>query len=267
MRARRPSALIRACLALSAALTLAAPSAARADLFGLWVKPKFDYLSGTGEVFKRFEGSPAYGAELGLELLGISLWADYEQMQKEQFWATVNLGVDFDFDLPADLTLTVGAYGGAVFFGFPPSDEASQSDLEANSGRIQSVLTQAGLSYNTFKTKYEELQKQETAISNTAFGLNARLRGSLEYNITQFISVGAQVGAGWHLVMSGEQAAADVKSRAVDGFVASQSASIPAQKATQLKQELKDALGAEEANPDDLKGVNYSVGAFINFHL
>jgi hypothetical protein len=219
-------------------------------------------------VFKRFEGSPAFGVEGGLELLGLSLWADYEQMSNEQFWATVNLGLDLSLDV-SDVTLSVGAYGGGVFFGFPPSATTSASALDANSAPIQQALEAAGLtnSYGAFKAKYEELQRQEESISNTAFGLNARLRGALEYNLNSFISVGAQVGAGWHFVLSGEQAAADVKARAVDGFVSSQGAAVPAQYAEQLKRELKRALGAEEADVKDLKGVNYSAGAFVSFHL
>ena len=44
--------------------------AAHADIFGLWVKGKSDFVSGTGEIFKRFEGQPAHGFEAGIELLG-----------------------------------------------------------------------------------------------------------------------------------------------------------------------------------------------------
>ena len=260
--------LLSAALALGAALTLAAPKEARADLFGLWVKPKFDYLSGTGDVFKRFEGSPAGGIEAGIELLGLSLWGDYEAMKNEQYWATVNLGIDFALDV-SDFTLTLGAYGGGVFFGFPPNEDA-QGALDDNSAQISAVFMNAGLpdsAYTSFQSKYKEIQDSDAAISNMAFGLNARLRGSLEYNITDFISVGAQFSAGWHVVMSGEAASADVKSRAVDAFVKTQGAAIHETYKAQLTQELKDALGAEEVNTDDLKGVNYSLGAFVNFHI
>ena len=260
--------LLSAALALGAALTLAAPKEARADLFGLWVKPKFDYLSGTGDVFKRFEGSPAGGIEAGIELLGLSLWGDYEAMKNEQYWATVNLGIDFALDV-SDFTLTLGAYGGGVFFGFPPNEDA-QGALDDNSAQISAVFMNAGLpdsAYTSFQSKYKEIQDSDAAVSNMAFGLNARLRGSLEYNITDFISVGAQFSAGWHVVMSGEAASADVKSRAVDAFVKTQGAAIPETYKAQLTQELKDALGAEEVNTDDLKGVNYSLGAFVNFHI
>ena len=90
-------------LALSNLLT---PQVAHADFIGLWLKPKVNYIEGTGEVFKRFEGLPGYGLEAGVELLGLSLWGDYQMMGNEQFWASGNLGIDFSFG--SDLKLTLG---------------------------------------------------------------------------------------------------------------------------------------------------------------
>ena len=65
---------------LSLLFAVILPSTAYADVFGFWIKPKMDFVSGTGEVFKRFEGQPAGGLEVGLELLGLSFWGDAEFM-------------------------------------------------------------------------------------------------------------------------------------------------------------------------------------------
>ena len=90
---------------------------AHADLLGAWIKPKFDFVSGTGEVFKRFEGLPAGGIEAGVEILGISLWGDMEWMANSQYLGSLNLGIDFDFG--DEIKFTLGGYGGVIFFGFP----------------------------------------------------------------------------------------------------------------------------------------------------
>ena len=63
------------------------------------------------------------------------------------------------------------------------------------------------------------------------------------------------------LGMSGEAAASDIKSRAIDEIAKEQD--LP-DEATTL---IKDAAGAEEVNVEDLKGLNYSAGVFINFRF
>ena len=240
------------------------PSTAYADIFSLWVKPKVDFVSGTGEIFKRFEGQPAVGLEAGFEFLGLSFWGDAEWMNESQYWASGNVGIDFSFG--DTLELTLGAYGGVVFFGFPKDGEQDSNGIDAGQQqRISDILDGIPgmpVSYNDFEDKYNEYFGDEDKIANTAFGLNGRLRLSLEYNILPLLSIGVQASSGYHYIMTGEEAASGTKSLAVDSFVSTQP--IPDGTKTELKTELKDILGAEEVNVDDLKGVNYSAGAFIN---
>ena len=236
--------------------------AAHADIFGLWVKGKSDFVSGTGEIFKRFEGQPAHGIEAGIELLGLSFWGDAEFMSESQYWASGNIGIDFS--LGDELELTFGAYGGLVFFGFPDSG-ADRSSTVSSSQRqdIESLLSPYnGISYNDFETKYNEVFGDEDQIADTAFGVNGRLRLQIEYHILPALSLGIQGSSGYHYIISGEEAASGAKSKAVDGFVSSQP--IPDASKAELKKGLKSALGAEDVNLNDLKGVNYSLGAFVN---
>lgn len=237
-------------------------SAAHADVFGLWVKPKFDFVSGTGEVFKRFGGQPAGGLEVGVELLGISFWGDAEFMSESQYWASGNVGIDFSFGEEVELTL--GAYAGLIFFGFPDTGDNDEGQISnAQQMRISEILEPLGASYSDFESKYNEVFGEEEKLANTAFGLNGRLRLSVEYHILSALSIGVQGSSGYHYVISGEEAAGGTKSVAIDGFVNTQL--IPDEQVkAELKNELKTALGAEEVDLDDLKGVNYSVGAFIN---
>ena len=242
----------------------AIPTPAHADLFGLWVKPKFDFVSGTGEVFKRFEGQPAGGIELGLELLGLSLWGDIEYMSESQYWASGNLGFDFSFG--EDLELTFGAYGGVVFFGFPDTGNSNESNIDpSKQGEIDDILKPFGVTYQEFESKYNEYFGDEDKLANTAFGLNGRLRLSIEYHLAPAFSIGVQGSSGYHYIVTGEEAAGNAKSLAIDGFV--ESYPVPdagASVKTQVKAQLKDLLGAEDVNLKDLQGVNYSAGAFIN---
>jgi hypothetical protein len=52
-------------------------TSAHADLFNAWLKPKVEFVNGTGEVFERFKGSPGGGVEAGVKLLGLTLWGDF----------------------------------------------------------------------------------------------------------------------------------------------------------------------------------------------
>jgi hypothetical protein len=72
-------------LALTLILISSFSTPSHADLFGIWFKPKVSLVSGGGDVFQRFDGSPAGGAEAGLTLLGMSLWGDIEFMSSEQY--------------------------------------------------------------------------------------------------------------------------------------------------------------------------------------
>ena len=238
-----------------------APQHAHADLFGVWVKPKVDYINGSGDVFKRFEGSPAFGLEAGVELLSISLWGDYEKVGAEQYWASANLGYDLDLELIDDLTFMAGAYVGVIWFGFPPSEASMQTDVESAVKGIGLTETQV----TEFLKTYETFQSAEESTANMAYGANARVRLSLEYEVLPFISLGLEGLMGWHVVLSGEEAAAGFKSQAIESFVSDNEDKLPdGVTAPQLEGQLKEKLGAEDIDTANLKGVHYTMGAFVS---
>jgi len=234
------------------------PQHAHADLFGVWVKPKVDYINGSGDVFKRFEGSPAFGLEAGVELLSISLWGDYEKVGAEQYWASANLGYDLDLDLKVidGLTLRAGAYVGVIWFGFPPSEAGMQTNVESTVKDLGLTETQA----REFLETYNTFQSAEESTANMAYGANARARLSLEYEVVPFISLGLEGLMGWHVVLSGEEAAAGFKSQAIESFVSDNEDKLP----DGVEGQLKEKLGAEDIDTANLKGVHYTMGAFVS---
>jgi len=232
---------------------------AHADLFGVWLKPKFDFVSGTGEVFKRFEGQPAGGVEAGVELLGISLWGDMEWMANSQYLGSVNLG--YDFSIGKKIKFTLGGYGGIIFFGFP-SNEESSSISDEQRAQIMGLLSPVGVSYDVFEDAYQDNFGALDQVSDKAAGVNFRARASLEYQLMPLVSVGVQGGAGYHFLISGEEFANSAKSLAVDAFIEGQPLDDSMKDA--VSDELKSALGADDSSTSDFTGVNYSVGAFVN---
>lgn len=233
---------------------------AHADMFALWLKPKVDFIGGTGEVFKRFEGSPAGGIEAGLTFFGISLWGDFEYMGDSQSLGSVNLGYDLSFG--KKLKFTAGAYGGVIFFNFPPAEKGSPISA-AQRDELTALLNPVGLSYDEFEMDYQEQINSLNPISDMAVGVNGRLRLSLEYKIMKFFSVGMQGSYGYHFIVSGDDFSDSATSLAIDGALATQSFNDAAKE--EVSKKLKEALGAEVSNLDDLAGSNYSVGAFVNF--
>lgn len=243
-------------------IQLSQPKDAQADLFSLWLKPKVDYINGSGEVFKRIEGSAGFGIEAGLELLSISIWADYQKVGDEQYWASGNLGYDFDLEIVDGLTFMIGGYLGLIWFGFPPSDASnSDQDLKANLMSIDGLDAQQ---ISEFIKTYEKFQSAEESTANMAYGANARVRLSLEYEVIPFVSLGVEGLMGWHAVISGEEAAAGFKAKAIKSFIDDQKDKIPAGNRTTLENELKSKLGAEDIDTNDLKGIHYTAGAFLS---
>jgi hypothetical protein len=182
-------------------------------------------------------------------------------MGNEQFWASGNVGIDFSFG--SDIELTVGGYGGLVWFGFP-TQESSNNGLMFNSDE-EELLSMAGVNLNDLTSQYQEFVSVEEKIANSVFGLVGRARLSLEYHIIPLISVGVQGTAGYHFVLSGEQAASSAKGTAIEKVLADQIDDTDLRK--EIEPIVKNAAGLgsdDEVNLEDLKGVNYSAGLFLN---
>ena len=241
-----------------AAIGVLAPQA-HADLFGIWLKPKVDFVSGTGEVFERFEGQPAGGIEAGVQLLGISIWGDMEWMANSQYLGSLNLGYDLSFG--DEIKFTIGGYGGVIFFGFPSNNESSSISAEQRA-QIEGLLSPVGVSYDVFEDAYQENFGALDQISDKAAGLNLRARASVEYKLLPLLSVGVQGSVARHVLISGEEFSNSAKSLAVDAFVEGQA--LDDTMKADVSSGLKSALGAEDSGSGDYAGVNYSVGAFVN---
>ena len=132
-------------------------------------------------------------------------------------------------------------------------DKAADDNIKSSSGLILD---------DDFESTYNDYFGDEDKLADTAFGINGRIRLSLEYQLISALSIGVQGSSGYHYIITGEEAASSTKSVAIDGFIASYP--IPDAAQAELKKELKEILGAEEVDVNDLKGVNYSVGAFLN---
>ena len=76
-------------------------------------------------------------------------------MGNEQFWASGNLGIDFSFG--SDIELTVGAYGGVVWFGMPKQESSSALMF---SPEDEALVSMAGVDINDFTSQYENVLRK-----------------------------------------------------------------------------------------------------------
>lgn len=241
--------------ALAAAI-LCTPALASADILTLWVAGKGDYVSGTGDVYKTFEGSFGGGVEAGIEVLGIDLWADFLAMGNNQFLSSVNLGFDLTFG--DDVRVTVGGYTGPMFFFFP-ENEAESLTFTADQ---REQLAQAGVNVDRIESEYNKIVDDESELSKLAAGWNI-LRGQfeLEFKLAPVLYIGFGADVGYHYIISGEDVAAGAKNGVIDDLVKQENL----EKA--VEDLLREAVGARDVDEDELNGVNYNVGAFIKLEL
>ncbi len=244
--------------ALVAALA-AAPGVARADLLTFWAEGKADWIGGSGDVFTKFDSSFGYGAAMGVEVVGIDLWGEALAMGSDQALFTVNAGIDLSFG--DDTRFNIGLYTGPMFFVFP---EQGAQTLSFDS-TTRSALESAGISssdIDKIETKYNALADEEGQLDRLAVGWNvARLHTSVEYKLAPLLFVGVEGMAGYHFILTGEDAANDAKSGYVDQ-VARERSLAPEQVTL-----VKDAVGAEEVDADNLNGFNYQAGIFLKLEL
>ncbi len=243
-----------------------APSTAAADIIGVYVAGKSDYLHGTGDVFTNFEADMGYGVEAGIEILGVELWGEALFMGADQYLMTANLG--FGIELGGDLRITAGAYTGPMFFKFAPQE----SDSLQIPDDVRTVLTVVGVSPSELESKYnEEFAAQEDSITDLAVGWNV-LRGRvlIEKSLLPFLTIGIGGHAGYHFILSGEAAVAGARDAAIDALYEDLDkqhmlSDYPGGKSIPAK--LKEAAGAKPIDQDNLDGLNYNVGAFLKLKL
>jgi opacity protein-like surface antigen len=250
-------------LSLAAAL---APSTAAADIIGVYVAGKGDYVHGTGDVFTNFQADMGYGVEAGIEILGLEIWGEALFMGADQYLMTANLG--FGIELGGDIRITAGAYTGPMFFKFAPQ-EAEGLQIPDD---VRNILDTAGVSATELESDYnKEFAAQEKSITGGAVGWNV-LRGRLliEKSLLPFLTIGIGGHVGYHFILSGEAAVAGARDEAIDALYAKldkQYMLSEFQGGKAIPAKLKEAAGAEPIDEDNLDGLNYNVGAFLKLKL
>ena len=79
-----------------------------------------------------------------------------------------------------------------------------------------------------------------------------------------YIGVGGQLG--YHHTISGEQASV-VKDEAINQLAGDELKDIPPELKTQLVTQLKQDVGAEEADTSDANGLNFNAGIYFKLEI
>ncbi|MEE2756748.1 MAG: hypothetical protein VYA30_08795 [Myxococcota bacterium] len=230
------------------------PSVASADLLSAWIAGKGNYIQGTGDVFSNLNKDFAFGGEVGVELLGIEAFGEGFIMGGDEFMLTANLGTSFDFDLGA--RLSIGGYLSAMIFKFPDAEAESLNISTELRGLLGDDLT------DQLVTAYDD-NFAETAgeLSEWAVGVGPRVRVQLDYPILPVFYIGLEASYGYHWMLSGDDVNGTAKSEAIKAFIEENP------QAAQFETQLREAVGAEDIDPDDMNGTNYQVGVFLKLDL
>lgn len=255
--------------AATLAAALALPATASADIFNLWVAAKADYVTGTGELYDAFDASMGYGVEGGIEFLALDLWGEFLVMGDQQFMASANLGFDGTFGDTTQLTL--GVYTGPMFFWIPDGELSSGVNFDSLTAeeqrQLDDGLAQVGLSRGDVQDQFAKAAGQIGNAEDLAFGWNiARVRMSLDQQIAPLLHIGVTGAAGYHVIVSGEDAVAEGKDQAIDEFAGTDEGRVYANADPGLKL-LRRAAGAESIEEQDLSGFNYQVGVYLKLQL
>lgn len=248
-------------LAATAGCAMLLPALAQADILSVYVAPKFELVTGTGEVYEKFQNKAGYGVEAGVEVLGIDLWGDLLVMGDQQFLSTINLGFDLSFG--EEIRFTIGTYVGPIFYVF---EQQEADTLNISDGQLKQ-LNDAGsagvpIDASSLQQEYNKYSNEASDVNRLSLGLNLpRVRASLEYELLPVMYLGIQGSAGYHWVLSGEDVVADAKSKAIDDLVKEKGFN-PDQANI-----MRDIVGARKLDENNLNGVNYSFGAFIKLEL
>ncbi len=243
---------------------LAAPTQARADLLTVWAAGKTATTGATGLIGDRWDGGLGYGVEGGVETLGIDLFGEALLFAPDQYYFTANLGFDLSFG--EDFRFGLGAFTGPLIYVLPEPGSISGFDRNSLPPQTQQLIGVPVL--DTISTEYRKLADKEEAAGRTLFGWNARARLTLEYQLIPMVFLGAEGGAGYHYVLSGEEEAAKAKKALIEA----QRAKLPPEardndQITQAYDDLGHAIGADKKVEGDKAGVNWDAGVFLKLEL
>ena len=248
--------------ALLVAILLLFPLSASADMFKFWVAARGDYLDVSSDLFNNRDNVMCAGADIGVELFGVTAFGEVLWLDAEQFLFTLNLGVDFIFG--DSVRFHVGGFTGPMFFLFQQTQAPSGTDLSVLTPTQQQILLTAGnfASLDQAEQALDLFGEEEEQLGRFAFGWNlARLRLGVDVGIAGPLYLGFAGQVGYHMLISGDDVAAGAKNEAIDQYLSQYG--IP----TELAQPLRDAVGAEPVDQDNLDGVNWDLNLYLRFEF
>lgn len=246
---------------LCAAVTLPAVQS-EASMLKFWVGVRGDYFDVGSDLLNSRDSGLAAGGDVGIEIMGITLFGEVLWLDQEQFLFTLNGGVDFDFG--DTVRLSLGAFTGPMFFLFPNAETSGGTDLSALSATDQQTLLQAGgfSSLEQAEAEFNVFSEQEEDLGRMAFGWNLiRARAAVDVGVVGPLRLGVAGQIGYHLLITGEDAAAGAKNEAIDQYVADNN--LPAE----LISPLRSAVGAKPVDEDNLSGLNYDVNLYLRLEF
>lgn len=261
-RPQRPALLLAAVVI---AITLATPATASADALKLWIAGRGNYFTGQSDLFKEFKEPFGGGLEAGLEFFGLTFFTEAMSMIPEsgalpdQWLFTGNLGIDLSFG--KTVRFHVGAYTGPILFLFPEAMTGGGIDFDRLSDESKTALTATGqfdsvqAAEDDFNSKFASAEED---LSKLAFGWNlGRARLALDVKFAKVFAIGIAAQAGYHYLISGEQAAAGAKNEALNQFAKENNIPDP------VLAELRNVVGAEPVDTDSLNGLNYDASVYF----
>ena len=243
---------------ISASLIFSLCGLARADLFGVWLRGKGDLIGGSGARLEQLDGRFGGGVEFGIEILELSLWADWLSAGSGYHSGSVNAG--FDFSLGDPVRVRLGLYGAGLLV-LSLQEEATKGELNF-SEEDQRNLSAAGVSaaqLEQLQRGYEQAISESPNVPPSAFGLAARARLSLEWAFLPACAIGLQGTLGYHYLLSSEEASGEVQARAIEeageGF------------SPEVIELLVKSAELERVDSSKAYGVHHSFGAFFQLYF
>ena len=245
---------------ISASIVFSLCGLARADLFGLWLRGKGDLIGGNGTRLEQLDGRFGGGVEFGIEILELSLWADWLSAGSGYHSGSVNAG--FDFSLGDPVKVRFGLYGAGLLI-LSLREEATRGELNF-SEEDQSNLSAAGISaaqLDQLQGAYEQALSESPSVPPSAFGLAARARLSLEWAFLPACAVGLQGTLGYHYLLSSEEASGEVQARAIEDAGQREGFS------PELVELLVKSAELERVDASKAYGLHHSFGAFFQLYF
>jgi len=131
---------------------------------------------------------------------------------------------------------------------------------------VRSALTASGIDPTMIESSYnEQFRKKEQKLERYSFGWNLiRARLQVERKLAPLIFVGIEGEAGYHYLITGAEVAAEAKSAAVDTLDEQYQLS---RVDPGIPDALRNIVGAEDVEPEDLGGINYNLGLYLKIEI